>query len=48
MVKAVELHIPHERLPRVRGECQGGTRPVLTQLPELIMHLEDGASWLPR
>lgn len=35
---------------RVEKAAHGVLRIVFdaTQLPELIMHLEDGASWLPR
>jgi hypothetical protein len=45
----VTLHGPTASL-RVENTPKGTLHVVFdeTQLPELIMHLEDGASWLPR
>jgi hypothetical protein len=45
----VALHGPAASL-RVENAARGVLHVVFneTQLPELIMHLEDGASWLPR
>ncbi|MGH3774058.1 MAG: hypothetical protein ACRDRW_22150 [Pseudonocardiaceae bacterium] len=45
---AVALHGPSASL-RVENAAKGVLHVVFdeTQLPELIMHLEDGASWLP-
>ncbi|MGH3579509.1 MAG: hypothetical protein ACRDU0_18400, partial [Mycobacterium sp.] len=45
---AVALHGPSASL-RVENVAKGMLHVVFdeTQLPELIMHLEDGATWLP-
>ncbi|MGH3754619.1 MAG: hypothetical protein ACRDRP_18355 [Pseudonocardiaceae bacterium] len=45
----VALHGPTASL-RVENTSKGTLHVVFdeTQLPELIMHLEDGAAWLPR
>lgn len=45
----VALHGPTASL-RVENASKGTLHVVFneTQLPELIMHLEDGAAWLPR
>lgn len=47
---AVALHGPSAASLRVENVAKGMLHVVFdeTQLPELIMHLEDGATWLPR